>query len=167
MKTAEDFAKLPDQFRDAGVRLVYVEALPSAKIDGCAMFVDGNPVIGLSGHGKRLDKVLFTLLHEIAHILCGHVDADHLIVEVFDDGHAQESVHESEANERAVGWIFPDGYPSIPSRFNAPLVDQTAAQLGLARIMLIGQLQKRGRLDWRTTLAKNAPSVSEVLPHWE
>ena len=26
-------------------------------------------VIGLSGRGKRLDKVLFTLLHEIAHIL--------------------------------------------------------------------------------------------------
>jgi HTH-type transcriptional regulator/antitoxin HigA len=71
MKTAEDFAKLPDQMRDAGVRLGYVEALPGAKIDGCAMFLDGNPVVGLSGRGKRLDKVLFTLLHEIAHILRG------------------------------------------------------------------------------------------------
>ena len=39
--------------------------------------------------------------------------------------------------------------------------------LGLAPITLIGQLQKRGRLDWRTTLAKNAPSVSDVLPHWQ
>jgi HTH-type transcriptional regulator/antitoxin HigA len=165
--TAEDFAKLPDQFRDAGVRLVYVEALPGAKIDGCAMFVDGNPVIGLSGRGKRLDKVLFTLLHEIAHILRGHVDADRLIVEDLDDRHAQESIREKEANESAVGWIFPDGYPSIPSRINATWVDLTAAELGLARIMLIGQLQKRGRLDWRTTLAKNAPSVSEVLPRWE
>lgn len=70
-----------------------------------------------------------------------------------------------EANEAAVGSIFPSGYPSIPSRINAPWVDQKAAELGLARIMLTGQLQKRGRLDWRTTLAKNAPSVSEVLPH--
>jgi HTH-type transcriptional regulator/antitoxin HigA len=133
------------------------------------MFVDGNPVIGLSGRGKRLDKVLFTLLHEIAHIVCGHVDANRLIVEDLDDRHAhvQESIREREANESAVGWIFPDGYPSIPSRINATWVDQTAAELGLARIMLIGQLQKRGRLDWRTTLAKNAPSVSEVLPRWE
>jgi HTH-type transcriptional regulator/antitoxin HigA len=168
VKTADDFAELPGQFGDAGVRLVYVEALPGAKIDGCAMVVDGHPVIGLSGRGKRLDKVLFTLLHEIAHILRGHVDADNLIVEdLDDDGRAQESVDEREANEGAVDWIFPSGYPSLPSRINAPWVDQTAAELGLARITLIGQLQKRGRLDWRTTLAKNAPTVSEVLSHWQ
>lgn len=166
VKTAEDFAKLPDQFSDAGVRLVYVEALPGAKIDGCAMFVDGLPVIGLSGRGKRLDKVLFTLLHEIAHILHGHVHDDRLIVEELDAEDAQESVDEKEANEGAVKWIFPNGYPSIPARISAPWVDQTADELGVARITLIGQLQKRGRLDWRTTLAKNAPSVSEILPHW-
>ncbi|MGU3432619.1 transcriptional regulator [Actinomycetes bacterium M1A6_2h] len=163
---AEDFAKLPDQFGEVGVRLVYVESLPGAKIDGCAMFVDGFPVIGLSGRGKRLDKVLFTLLHEIAHILRGHVDADRLIVEDLDDGHTQESVREIEVNEDAVDWIFPTGYPSVPSRISAPWVDQAASELGLSRIVLIGQLQKRGRLDWRTTLAKNAPSVSEVLPLW-
>jgi HTH-type transcriptional regulator/antitoxin HigA len=166
IRTADDFATLPDQLRGVGVQLVYVEALPGAKIDGCAMFVDGRPIIGLSGRGKRLDKVLFTLLHEIAHILHGHVDNE-LIVEELDDDHAQESVREKEANDGAAGWIFPNGYPSVPSRISAPWVDQTAAELGLARIMLIGQLQKRGRLDWRTTLAKNAPLVSEVLPRWQ
>ncbi|WP_273735409.1 XRE family transcriptional regulator [Mycolicibacterium septicum] len=167
VKVAADFAKLPDQFNDCGVRLVYVEALPGAKIDGCAMFVDDIPVIGLSGRGKRLDKVLFTLLHEIAHILCRHVDGDDVIVEELDDGHAHESIQEREANDSAVSWIFPSGFPSIPGRINAPWVDQTSAELGLARITLVGQLQKRGRLDWRTTLAKNAPSVSEVLPQWQ
>ena len=166
VQTAEDFTTLPDQLRDAGVRLVYVEALPSAKIDGCAMFVDGYPVIGLSGRGKRLDKVLFTLLHEIAHVLQGHVD-DGPIVEELDDSHAPESIREREANDGAGTWIFPNGYPPVPARINAPWVEQTADTLGLARIVLIGQLQKRGRLDWRTTLAKNAPSVSDVLPRWE
>ncbi|MBY6709090.1 MULTISPECIES: XRE family transcriptional regulator [unclassified Rhodococcus (in: high G+C Gram-positive bacteria)] len=166
VRTAEDFAALPERLRDAGVRLVYVEALPGAKIDGCAMFVDGYPVIGVSGRGKRLDKVLFTLLHEIAHILRGHVD-DGPIVEDLDDSHAQESNREREANDSAGTWIFPGGHPVVPSRINAPWVEQTATKLGLARIVLIGQLQKRGRLDWRTTLAKNAPSVSDVLPRWE
>lgn len=48
--TAPDaFADVPRLLAGAGVRLVYVEALPGAKIDGCAMFVDGFPVIGLSG----------------------------------------------------------------------------------------------------------------------
>ncbi|RFZ34012.1 putative HTH-type transcriptional regulator YddM [Mycobacterium marinum] len=166
VKSAEDFATLPDQLRDAGVRLVYVDALPGAKIDGCALFVDGYPVIGLSGRGKRLDKVLFTLLHEIAHILRGHVD-DGPIVEDLDDSHAQEPIREREANDGAGNWIFPNGCPPVPSRINAAWIEQATNKLGLARIVLIGQLQKRGRLDWRTTLAKNAPSVSEVLPRWE
>lgn len=166
VRAAEDFAQLPDQLRGVGVRLVYVEALPGAKIDGCAMFVDGRPVIGLSGRGKRLDKVFFTLLHEIAHILLGHVD-NGTIVENLDDTEAQESAREREANDGASAWIFPDGYPSTPARINASWVEQTATGLGLARIVLVGQLQKRGRLDWRTTLAKNAPSVDQVLPQWE
>jgi HTH-type transcriptional regulator/antitoxin HigA len=167
VKTAEDFAALPEQFSVAGVRLVYVEALPGAKIDGCAMLVDGYPVIGLSGRGKRLDKVLFTLLHEVAHILLGHVDSNRFIIENLDDGDPRESVDETKANDGAVGWIFPLGYPSVPSRINAPWIHHTAAELGLAPITLIGQLQKRGRLDWRTTLAKNAPSVTGVLPDWQ
>jgi len=165
--TSEDFSKLPEQFSDFGVRLVYIEALPGAKIDGCAMFVDEYPVIGLSGRGKRLDKVFFTLLHEIAHILFGHVDADRLIVEDLEEKHEHESAQETETNDQARSWVFPDGFPFVPPRINGPWIDQTAAELGLARIVLIGQLQKKGRLDWRTTLVKNAPSVSDVLPHWQ
>ena len=167
IKTPEDFANLPDRFAAVGVRLVHVEALPGAKIDGCAMFVGKHPVIGLSGRGKRLDKVLFALLHEIAHILRGHVDADHVIVEDLEDKHAQESERETQANEDGVAWIFPDGYPFIPPRISGPWVDHKAAELGIARIVLIGQLQKRGRLDWRTALAKNAPSVADVLSSWD
>jgi HTH-type transcriptional regulator/antitoxin HigA len=37
----------------------------------------------------------------------------------------------------------------------------------VARIVVIGHLQHRRRLDWRTTLAKNAPSVSDALEAWE
>jgi hypothetical protein len=87
-------ADLPDRLAEAGVRLVFVDAFPSAKIDGGTMYVDGYPVIGLSGRGKRLDKVLFTLLHEIAHILRGHVDADHYIVEEIDDADPTQNAPE-------------------------------------------------------------------------
>lgn len=166
VKEPGDFAKLPAMFADVGVRLVYIEALPSAKIDGCAMFVGKHPVIGLSGRGKRMDKVLFALLHETAHILRGHVDADRVIVEDLEDKHEHESIQEEEANGFARDWIFPDGYPFVPPRISAPWVEGKAAELGIASIVLIGQLQKKGRLDWRTTLAKNAPSVAEVLPTW-
>lgn len=166
LKTPKDFAKLPERLSDVGVRLVYVEALPGAKIDGCAMFVDGYPVIGLSGRGKRLDKVLFALLHEIAHIVLKHVDTEHLIVEDLDDKQRHETAQEIGANKEAAGWVFRDGFPKVPARIGAPWVEQTATDEGIAPIVLVGQLQHSKRLDWRTTLAKNAPTVTTQLEGW-
>lgn len=166
LQTPNDFADLPAQFAEVGVRLVYIEMLPGGRIDGCAMFVDGYPVIGLSGRGKRLDKVLFTLLHEIAHILLEHVDAERIIAEDLDDQDNRESAREADANREAGNWVFPNGFPEIPARINGPWIDRTADKLGVARIIIIGQLQHHGRLDWRTTLAKSAPNVSDALGAW-
>jgi HTH-type transcriptional regulator/antitoxin HigA len=160
-------ADLPDRFAEAGVRLVFVDAFPSAKIDGGTMYVDGYPVIGLSGRGKRLDKVLFTLLHEIVHILRGHVDADHYIVEEIDDADQTQNAQEREADVAAAELRFPDGFPRIPARISGPWVDKVAAELGVARIVVIGHLQYGHRLDWRTTLAKDAPSVGNALEKWK
>lgn len=131
------------------------------------MYVDGYPVIGLSGRGKRLDKVLFTLLHEIAHILREHIDADHYIVEEIDDGHATRSAPEEEADVAAAELRFPNGFPRIPARISGPWVDKVASEIGVARIVVIGHLQHEHYLDWRTTLAKNAPSVGDALETWK
>lgn len=166
LRTSEDFEDLPERFREVGVRLVFVDAFPSAKIDGGAMFVDGYPVIGLSGRGKRLDKVLFTLLHEIAHIMLEHVDAERYIVEDLDDSHAAPSEQEKNADDEAGKWLFPGGFPRVPSRINGPWVQQVADDLGVAPIVVIGRLQFYGRLDWRTTLAKNAAAVGDALDTW-
>lgn len=167
LKSSDDFGDLPERLSQVGVRLVYVESLPGAKIDGCAMTIDEYPVIGLSGRGKRLDKVLFTLLHEIAHILLGHVDAEHLIVEDLDDKLGSETAREQVANQQATDLIFPSGFPVIPARINGPWVETVAADLGVAPIVVVGQLQHRRQLDWRTTLAKNSPSLSEALDAWK
>jgi HTH-type transcriptional regulator/antitoxin HigA len=164
--TPQDFANLPERFRAVGVRVVFVDAFPNAKIDGGAMFVDGYPVIGLSGRGKRLDKVLFTLLHEIAHVFLAHVDADRYIVEDLDDSHASASKQEKDADDEAGGWVFPDGLPRVPARIGGPWVERVAAEIGVAPIVIIGRLQHDRRLDWRTTLAKNAPAVGDVLERW-
>ena len=67
------FEDMPTHFGAAGVRLVYVEAFPSSKISGAWSEDDAGPVIALSGRGQRLDKVLFTLLHETAHVVRGDV----------------------------------------------------------------------------------------------
>lgn len=167
LKDSGDFTDLPHLLAEVGVRLVYVETLPGGKIDGCAMFVDGYPVIGLAGRGKRLDKVLFTLLHEIAHILLAHVDAERIIAEELDGKHNHQSAQETDANRAAADWMFPAGFPDVPARVHGPWIDRTAAELGVAPIVVIGQLQHHKRLDWRTTLAKDAPNVDDVLKRWK
>jgi HTH-type transcriptional regulator/antitoxin HigA len=164
LATPNGFRDLPDRFAAAGVRLVYVEALPGAKIDGCAFFLDGNPVIGLSGRGKRLDKILFTLLHETAHLVLGHVSPDGIIVEEVEQ-HAHESRCENAANEQAGIWILPQPLPT-PDRVNHVWIARIAAERGLAPIVVIGYLQKIKRLDWRSTLARNAPAVTDEIANW-
>lgn len=45
-------------------------------MDGCSFLLDdGSPAIAISGRGKRLDKVLFTILHEAAHVSLNHLSA--------------------------------------------------------------------------------------------
>lgn len=161
-----DFADLPGILGRAGVRLVYVPALPGAKIDGCALFVDEVPVIGLSGRGKRLDKVLFTLLHEIAHVTHGHIGNAPIVEAVEVKEEPGEDDQEHEANETAAEWLLPDGLTDLPERISGPWIQATAQDYGIAPIMLIGHLQHLRRLDWRTTLARGAPNVDSVLAQW-
>lgn len=69
----------PDQIEDvsgvlnaAGIRLVVVESLPSAKIDGVCLWLDDKkPVIGLSARFDRIDNFWFVLRHEAEHVLNG------------------------------------------------------------------------------------------------
>ena len=165
LTTPEEFRDLPSLFAEVGVLLVYVEALPGAKIDGCAFFLDGKPVIGLSGRGKRMDKILFTLLHETAHLALGHVKQDGIIVEEVEQ-QAHESASEKTANDRAGSWILPQPLPYSRERINQAWIARTAEERGLAPIVVIGQLQNLKRLDWRSTLARNAPTITEELASW-
>ncbi len=58
---------------ECGVRLVFVEALTSTKIDGvCFWLDDRSPVIGMTLRFDRIDNFWFVLRHEIEHVLRGH-----------------------------------------------------------------------------------------------
>ena len=61
---------------------------------------------------------------------------------------------------------FPRPLPYTRERINQAWITQMARERGLAPIVVIGQLQNRKRLDWRSTLAKNAPTVTEELASW-
>ncbi|QHE73619.1 HigA family addiction module antitoxin [Rhodococcus sp. WAY2] len=165
IKEPADFIRLPGLFAEVGVRLVFVEAFPGSKMDGCAFLLgDGSPVIGISGRGKRFDKVLFTVLHEVAHIILGHLDDEKYIID--DQGESPTLGAEGPANDQAADWVLPAPLPAVPARINQPWLMSVASSLGIHPIVLIGRLQNDGRIPWKSTLVKNAPSVLAELKKW-
>lgn len=163
-RNPEAIAEFAELFARTGVKLVYVEAFPRGKLDGCAMLVDGNPVIGISGRGKRLDKVLFTILHEAAHVLLEHLGSDgEAIVDDLSDSSAG---FEGDADRRAAELAIHAPLPLPPARPTLPWVQAHAEKLGVHPIVLIGRLQKEELLSWNTTLVRGAPSVTGQLERW-
>lgn len=156
------FADLPSRLAEAGVCLVYVETFPGSKIDGASFEMDGMPVIGLSGRGHRLDKVLFTLLHEVAHVALGHIDSGVIL----DEEGMQEKIIEDEANGLAAEWVLPGAWPRPPERPGHAWLAQAAGALGVHPIVVVGRLQKAGVLSWRSALAKDAPMVVQHMQRW-
>ena len=58
---------------DCGIALVFLPHLKGSFLQG-ASFMDGNKiVIGLTARGRDADKFWFSLFHELAHIVLGHV----------------------------------------------------------------------------------------------
>lgn len=160
------FAGLPPRFADVGVRLVHVEQFSGGKISGVAFRLDANDraaVIALSGRGRRLDKVLFTLLHESAHVVLGHTHANHVVLDIDMDDAA--SAREADANALAASWVLPEPL-TTPREVTAAWIEEEAAQRGIHPIVLIGRLQSDGDLPWNSTLCKGAPTVIEQFNAW-
>jgi HTH-type transcriptional regulator / antitoxin HigA len=71
--SADAARKVSRTMTECGVRLAFVEALPSSKIDGvCFWLDDASPVIGMTLRFDRIDNFWFVLRHEIEHVLREH-----------------------------------------------------------------------------------------------
>ncbi len=161
----EGFKALQARYAEVGVRLVYVEALPGSRLDGAAFHADdGVPTIALSGRGHRLDKVLFVLLHETAHVALGHVTRDATFIDEGDDG---EDPKERHADEQAVRWALPHGVSSPPAQVRAPWLHAEATRNRVHPVVVLGHLQARGALSWGSALSKGAPTVTHTLATWD
>lgn len=163
-RNPEEFATFQTSFAEVGVKLIYVEAFPGGKLDGCALIVDGTPVIGISGRWKRLDKVLFTILHETAHVLLDHVSEDGGVI--VDDLSEESRDEETEADQLAGELAISGPLPVVPERPSLMWAQAHADALGVHPITLIGRLQNNGLLSWKTTLARDAPNVTDQLARW-
>lgn len=162
LRAPTDLGALHDWLGEVGVALVIELPLKSSKIDGVVMVAaDGAPIIGLSTRGDRMDGFVFTLLHEIAHIVLGHVavgdthlDEDILVNDV--------SGREAEANEQAAEWVLPSKLNLGSTRPTMPRIIAEAHAIGIHPSFIIGRLQQEGVLDWsdfRRSIPKVRPFV--------
>lgn len=160
------FMLLPELLATVGVRLVYVESFPGSRMTGASFLLDdepAKPVIALSGRGRRLDMVLFTLLHEIAHLVRGDVVPGHGVIDE-DDNFTMGD--EQKANDLAAEWAVPGGLEAPPTPIRQQWILEQAERLSVNPIVVIGQLQQKKVLDWRTQFVKGAPTVTDELATW-
>lgn len=155
----QDLVHLHDWLAECGVALVIELPLRSSKIDGVVSFSGDNPVIGLSTRWDRMDILVFTLLHEIAHLTRGHIGPGEVNVDE-DLSPTGGTDHEADANEIAGAWIF-DKPLDVPDGDLPPgtILDIAHAR-GVHSCFVIGRLQNAGRLDWsayRRTIPKVRP----------
>lgn len=73
MVAPEEARNIPRILAECGIRLVIVQSLPSAKIDGVCFWLDEfSPVVGLSIRHDRIDNFWFVLRHELEHVRLKH-----------------------------------------------------------------------------------------------
>jgi len=152
----EETRHVPRILSECGVRLVFVECLPNAKIDGACLWLNKqSPVIGMSLRHDRVDNFWFVLRHEIEHVLRKD-GQDAPIVEADMDASAEGGElppHEVAANEAAASFVVPraemDSFVVRKSPFFAEKdILGFARRLQIHPGLVVGQIQRRtGRWD--------------------
>ena len=74
MKPKDFCPRLKSMLAEVGVALIFLPHLKGSFLQG-ASFVDGGKlVVGMTARGKDADKFWFSLFHELAHIILGHIN---------------------------------------------------------------------------------------------
>lgn len=157
-----DLASLHAWLADVGVALVVELPLKGSKIDGVVVFgMDGTPIIGLSTRGDRMDSVVFTLLHEIAHLVLEHVALGDVRL---DEAVLEDTATgiEAQANELAARWVLPSVPKLGPGKPTMPQIIRAAHDLGIHPSFIIGRLQQDKVLDW-SDYRRSVPKVRPFM----
>ncbi|MBI1784952.1 HigA family addiction module antidote protein [Candidatus Sumerlaeota bacterium] len=151
----EGVREVPRVMSDAGIRFLIVEHLSQTKMDGAALWLNkDSPVIALTIRQNRLDNFWFTLLHELSHIL--HGDGYRLDEDLLSDANkahfdAVETRANSEAADTLIGQEALESFIRRVSPFySKSRIIQFANRQRIHPGIVVGQLQHRGEIHWRT-----------------
>jgi len=175
MLDPNDADQIPEILRKCGVRFVLVEALPRSKIDGVCLWVDGQPVIGMTTRFDRFDNFCFVLRHEIEHALNG--DGRDMMFAPIDEFESAEAMQASDgqpeqerrANAAAQEFCVPQAQLQSFIARKSPFISERdvigfAARMEINPAVVIGQIQhKTKNYAW---LRKYQIGVRKYLMEW-
>ena len=134
------FPKLNKILADCGIALVYLPHLKGSFLQG-ATFLDGNrAVIAMTSRGKDADKYWFSLFHEIAHIVLGHLGKTSGTTE--EEEHAADKWAANMLISEEAFKIFCD-----MKDYSKKAVVAYADNIGVAPGILVGRMQHEGLID--------------------
>lgn len=136
-----------------GIVLIAVRHLPRTYLDGAAFLLpDGTPAIALTLRYDRIDNFWFVLLHELGHILLGHLSKDRRFFadDVTLRGSKNEADFEKEADRFAEQALLPESFDlHLRPEATASDVAANARSLGVHPAVVAGRIQHL-RKDYKT-----------------
>lgn len=141
MKPKEFCPKIKEMLAECGIALVFLPHLKGSFLQG-ASFMDGNKiVVGLTARGKDADKFWFSLFHELAHIILGHIGRA--------DGTTQQD--ENDADEWSRDTLIPDKlFEEFKNKgdYSPADIQSFAKAQGIAPGIVVGRLQNEGCIKY-------------------
>ena len=154
---AKEIERLPEILAYYGIRLVVVEPLRNARVDGAAFWLHGSPTIAVSARWDRIDALWFTVMHEFMHIKNGDVGSLDVDLVRHSDTNvpvtAPDDAVEQRANEGAAHALVPkaelDSFIGRTSPlYGSARIVQFAHRIKMHPGIIVGQLQHRGELRY-------------------
>lgn len=130
----------------AGVAVVFVPEIKGARASGAARWLTPTKaIIQLSLRHKSDDHLWFSFFHEAGHILLHSKKQTFVSGDMTD----QTAEQEEEANSFAAQTLIPRRYESrLSTLTSAAEITGFAEEIGMAPGIVVGRLQKDGRLAW-------------------
>ncbi len=123
----------------AGVAVVYTISISGAPISGAVRWINGNPLVQLTGRFKTNDQFWFSFYHEAGHIIL-HGKKERFIEDF--KGFENDPHKEAEADQFAGNWLLPDKFlNNLPAAISERDIRLIAIDAGIHPGIVTGRLQ--------------------------
>lgn len=132
---------LSETLSEYGIAIVFLPHIKGSFLHGASFYDGKKVVVGLTVRGKYADKFWFSLFHELAHIIYGHIGQK--------NGTSDDD--EKAADDFAKRTLVPqDKYESFVQshRFDQDALISFSSQIGIDVGIVVGRLQKEGYINY-------------------